>query len=119
MCNLAPRCVTNATVDSNPIEGLLYFTSHPPGAGGELVVARNSAATSVEEVDADCAEVFPFAGHLLFFDARRFPHYVRRLTSAGAMRVVAAMNYYTPSCDESQRPADLNEHLFGSVRPVD
>ena len=41
-------------VDSNPLQGLLYVTSHAPGEGGELAVAANPNAHSVKEVDADC-----------------------------------------------------------------
>jgi hypothetical protein len=100
-------------VDSNPMQGLLYVTSHMPGDGGELVVGNNSNAASVEEVDADCSTVYPVAGHLLFFDGRHSPHYVRSLNSDNAIRVVVAMNFYTPSSPESQRPSDLNHHLFG------
>ena len=29
------------------------------------------------------------------------------------MRIVAVMNYYTESCPESTRPAELNRHLYG------
>jgi len=102
-----------AHVDSNPLEGLLYVTSHPSGAGGELIVANDCNAKSVAEIEADCSTVFPMAGHLLFFDARRFPHYVRPLVDPNGTRVVVAMNYYTASCPESSRPADLTSHLFG------
>ena len=102
-------------VDSNPIEGLLYVTTHPPGAGGELVVANSPAAESVQEVDADATVVYPNAGNLVFFDARRFAHYVRPLTEADAVRIVVAMNFYTPSCSEAARPADLSTHLGGSI----
>jgi hypothetical protein len=103
-----------AHVDSNPIEGLLYVTTHVEGAGGELVVANNSSADSVAGIDADCSIVYPVSGNLVFFDARRFPHYVRALRAESDVRVVVAMNFYTPSCPESARPADLNAHLFGS-----
>jgi hypothetical protein len=99
-------------VDSNPLEGLLYVTTHPPGEGGELVVARRPQAHSVAEVDEDCDVVFPVRGHLIFFDARAHPHYVRAL-SRGGVRAVVAMNFYTADCPESNRPADLNRHLFG------
>lgn len=102
-----------AHVDSNPIEGLLYCTDHPRGTGGELVVSNNTLAQSVAEIDRDCSVVYPVAGNLVFFDARRFPHYVRPLAAPGGMRVVVAMNFYTPSCPESSRPPDLTNHLFG------
>lgn len=100
-------------VDSNPLEGLLYVTDHSDGRGGELVVGNNPCAHSVEDVDADCTLIIPTEGRLLFFDARRHPHYVRPLRDANAVRIVVAMNYYLPSWPESRRPADLNRHLFG------
>jgi hypothetical protein len=100
-------------VDSNPLEGLLYVTDHSDGRGGELVVANNTEAHSVQEVDSDCTLVIPREGRLLFFDARRHPHYVRPLQDPSAVRIVVAMNYYLPSWPESMRPPDLNRHLFG------
>ena len=102
-------------VDSNPIEGLLYATDHPPGKGGELVVANDTNAKSVEATERDCSVVFPVAGNLIFFDARRFAHYVRPMKSESDVRVVVAMNFYTPSCPESARPKDLTPHLFGTL----
>jgi hypothetical protein len=102
-----------AHVDSNPVEGLLYVTDHPAGSGGELVVAQSEQAVGVEEIDKSAARIYPVAGHLIFFDARRHAHYVRSLSSNQGIRVVAAMNFYTPSCPESARPPDLDRHLFG------
>ena len=98
-------------VDSNPLTGLLFCTDHVNG--GELVFAHDAAAASIAEVERDCSVVRPSAGHLIFFDAREYPHYVRPLTQASDMRVVAVMNYYTESCPESTRPAALNRHLYG------
>lgn len=98
-------------VDSNPLEGLLYVTSHPPGTGGELVIGNDYMAMGVDQVDADCERLHPTSGTLVFFDARKHPHYVAPLKSEDDIRVVIAMNYYTPSCSESHRPADLNRHL--------
>lgn len=98
-------------VDSNPLEGLLYVTDHPEGNGGELVVGLNKNATSVEEVDENCIRIYPKSGYLVFFDAREYPHYVTPLKSDDDVRVVVAMNFYTPSCPESSRPSDLNKHL--------
>jgi len=100
-------------VDSNPIEGLLYVTTHTPGDGGELAVSRFGRAHSRQEVDMDSCNIYPMAGHLVFLDARDYPHYVRALAAPNAVRVVAAMNYYTPSCPEEARPIDLDGHLFG------
>lgn len=102
-----------AHVDSNPIEGLLYVTSHPAGSGGELVVAQTHDAIGVAEIDSLAAFIYPVAGYLVFFDARQHAHYVRALVAADGIRIAAAMNFYTPSCPESSRPADLDRHLFG------
>lgn len=100
-------------VDSNPLTGLLFCTDHVDG--GELVFAHDAAASSIAAVERDCSVVRPSAGHLIFFDARRYPHYVRPLTHASDMRVVAVMNYYTESCPESTRPPELNRHLYGDT----
>jgi hypothetical protein len=102
-------------VDSNPVEALLYVTSHPPGRGGELVVAHSHDAQSVSDVEQSAATLYPRAGYLVFFDARHHAHFVRPLTSDEDVRVVVAMNYYTPSCSEDDRPQDLNQHLFGQT----
>lgn len=103
-----------AHVDSNPIEGLLYVTTHAPGDGGELVVANRSDAMGIDQIESDRSIIYPVSGHLLFFDARRNPHYVRALRQPGMKRVVVAMNFYTNYSTEADRPSDLNSHLFGS-----
>jgi hypothetical protein len=102
-------------VDSNPLTGLLFCTSHVNG--GELVFGHDSAAASIADVERDCSVIRPSAGHLIFFDARRYPHYARPLTRASDVRVVAVMNYYTESCPESARPPQLNRHLYGDKQP--
>jgi hypothetical protein len=99
-------------VDSNPVTGLLFFTDHPDG-GGELVVGHNPDALGVEELENNCSAIRPQAGQLIFFDGKTHPHYARRLRSAADMRVAAIMNFYTESCPEETRPAELNRHLFG------
>jgi hypothetical protein len=98
-------------VDSNPLTGLLFCTNH--AAGGELVFAHNPDAASIGAVERDCSVIRPQAGHLIFFDARRHPHYARPLITASDVRVVAVMNFYTESCPESTRPRELNQHLYG------
>jgi hypothetical protein len=100
-------------VDSNPLTGLLFFTDHGLGAGGELVVAHVREARSKADIDGSCSVIRAQAGHLIFFDGRYQPHYVRPLTSDGAVRIVAVMNYYTDACAESTRPVELNRHLYG------
>jgi hypothetical protein len=98
-------------VDSNPLTGLLFLTNH--AGGGELVVAHDTGAQGLAEIDRDCSVIRPHAGHLIFFDARRHPHYARLLTEASQTRIVAVMNFYTESCPESNRPTELNRHLYG------
>lgn len=100
-------------VDSNPLTGLLFCTDHPEGAGGELVFGHDPAAADVGAVERDCSVIRPHAGHLIFFDGRRYPHYARSLASESEVRIVAVMNFYTESCPESTRPLALNRHLFG------
>jgi hypothetical protein len=99
-------------VDSNPVTGLLFFTSHPAG-GGELVIGHDPEGVGVEELERDGTAVTPEAGQLIFFDGRTYPHYARNLVSESDVRVVAVMNFYTESCPESTRPAELNRHLYG------
>jgi hypothetical protein len=102
-----------AHVDSNPIEGLLYFTSHAPGQGGDLRVSNVGDVEGTAEIDADMTCIYPVAGHIVYFDARHHSHYVTGLAEDHDLRVVAAMNFYTPASPESSRPKDLNKHLFG------
>lgn len=98
-------------VDSNPLTGLLFCTDHQ--AGGELVVANDTAAEGISEVERNCSIIRPHAGHLILFDGRRYPHYARTLTAQSDTRIVAVMNFYTESCPESARPRELNRHLYG------
>ena len=98
-------------VDSNPLTGLLFCTDHQ--AGGELVIANDTEAEGLAGVDRDCSVIRPRAGHLIFFDARQYPHYACALTADSDTRIVAVMNFYTESCPESTRPRELNRHLYG------
>jgi hypothetical protein len=98
-------------VDSNPVTGLLFCTDHQEG--GELVFAHDTDATSIAEVEKDCSVIRPKAGHLIFCDGRRHPHYARPLAMASETRIVAVMNFYTESFPESTRPPELNRHLYG------
>jgi hypothetical protein len=100
-------------VDSNPLTGLLFCTDHGIETGGELVFAHDPDATGTDSVDRDCTVMRPHAGHLIFFDGRRSPHYARPLRSGSDTRIVAVMNFYTESYPESTRPPGLNRHLFG------
>jgi hypothetical protein len=100
-------------VDSNPLTGLLFFSDHYAGSGGELVFAHDRSAASAAEIDRACSVLRPQSGHLVFFDGREHPHYARPLTGGSGIRIVAVMNYYTSSFPESTRPPELNRHLYG------
>jgi hypothetical protein len=100
-----------AHVDSNPLEGLLYVTSHPEGSGGELVVAKAPDTQGIDSILRNSVKIFPKSGHLVFFDARQHPHFVTPLKNPTDIRIVVAMNYYTSSCPETARPVDLDRHL--------
>ena len=91
--------------------GLQQRTDHE--AGGELIVAHDVAAEGLAAVERSCSVIRPYAGQLIFFDARRHPHYARVLTAESDTRIVAVMNFYTESCPESTRPRELNSHLYG------
>ena len=98
-------------VDSNPLEGLLYVTTHSPGSGGELVVSKRGDIFGVDKVEEAAARIYPVSGNLVFFDARHNSHYVTALQNEESMRIAVTMNFYTPSCSEADRPDDLNRHL--------
>jgi hypothetical protein len=98
-------------VDSNPVQGMLYVTAHDAASGGQLIVANCETADSVTSVLENCARIDPRRGLLVFFDARRHSHFVSALTRPDGVRVAAAMNFYTQTCPEARRPADLSRHL--------
>jgi hypothetical protein len=100
-------------VDSNPLTGLLFCTDQGPGAGGEMVIAHRHEARSQADIDRSCSVIRSQAGHLIFFDGRHHPHYVRPLAFDEDIRVVVVMNYYLSSFPESTRPPELNRHLYG------
>lgn len=100
-------------VDSNPLTGLLFCTDH--FAGGELVFAHDKDARSELEIERSRSALRAQSGHLIFFDGRDHPHYVRPLASPDDLRIVAVMNYYTRSFPESTRPRGLNQHLYGDA----
>ena len=108
-----PRMRFECHVDSNPLTGLLFCADQVPGAGGELVFGHDKTARSVADIERSCSVLRPQAGHLIFFDGREYPHYVRPLRADDDVRVVAFMNYYTDECPESTRPPELNRHLYG------
>ena len=82
------------------------------------LITEGSVARNVAGVDADRAVIYPRRGQLYFFDARAHAHYVEPMRT-DALRAVLTMNYYSPSCPETARPAGLDEQLFtpGGTRP--
>jgi hypothetical protein len=99
-------------VDSNPLQGLLYVTTHDYGDGGELVISNNEKSKGINEISQDCQIIYPKKGDIVFFDARKNPHYVESLKSEAGIRIAITMNFYTLNSPEKDRPKDLNEHLF-------
>lgn len=99
-------------IDSNPLQGVFYATSHDEKDGGELVVSNNPNALGIDEIDLDCKVIYPKKGFLYLFNAYYNPHYVRPLKSSNGCRVSCPMNFYTDSSPESDRPMDLSKHLF-------
>ena len=102
-------------VDSNPLTGLLFCTDHGPDDGGELVFAHDAGAGSVADVDRSCSVIRAQAGHLIFFDGRNRPHYVRPLASEDDSRVVAVMNYYTDNCIPEVDPGGPNSTVTSTA----
>lgn len=98
-------------VDSSPLSVLLYVTDHPVGRGGDLVISNRGDVRGRQEVDADATRIHPVAGQLVVFDGRHHTHYVAPLKDPDGVRVAVVMPYYTPSCSEGLRPADLDHHL--------
>jgi hypothetical protein len=111
-----PRMRFECHVDSNPLTGLLFCTDHGPGHGGELIFGHDKSARSRADVERSCSVLRPQAGHLILFDGRQHPHYVRPLQADDDIRVVAVMNYYTDECPESTRPPELNRYLYGDQK---
>jgi hypothetical protein len=96
-------------VDSNPIQAVLGVSEFASEAGGESVFG----ASSIEDALTEGSYSRPIAGHIVYFDARDVPHFVKPLQAPDSLRVVAAFNYYTSDDSESGRPPDLSEHLYG------
>jgi hypothetical protein len=92
-------------VDSNPITGLLFATSHPPHEGGQLLFRPDPVARPHEDWSI---QVSPAAGTLLIFDAREAAHVVTQLEAE--LRLSVPMNYYFVGRQE--RPEDLDDYLY-------
>lgn len=98
-------------IDSNPITGLLFVNSVDSGFGGELVISTNKNACNIEQIEENPIAIRPVSGMLLLFSGQKWPHYVRPLKKEGILRSAIVMNYYNSSCQEYDRPHDLDHHL--------
>lgn len=87
-------------VDSNPLTGILYVTTHKQGEGGELVF----------KVGEEMQQVFPTSGTFILFDAREIPHTVLPLQT-DAFRISVPMNFYFKN-QEQVRPPDLDSYIY-------
>jgi len=100
-------------VDTNPLTGLLFVTSHPSGDGGELVFRPDPVACPGEDWEF---VVTPRAGDLLLFDGRRAAHTVYPVRGTRD-RITVPMNFYLAGSGLS-RPDDLDAYLYGEpTRP--
>jgi 2OG-Fe(II) oxygenase superfamily len=89
-------------VDTNPLTGLLFVTTHEESDGGGLVFHGQY----------DSCRCSPVSGHLLLFDARQAPHEVERLRTAD-IRISVPMNYFTADALAARSPG-LDEYLYGA-----
>jgi 2OG-Fe(II) oxygenase superfamily len=88
-------------VDSNPLTGILYVTSHLSSEdGGELLFKRGDEQIAVH----------PKSGTFIAFDAREIPHTVLPLKKEG-VRISIPMNYYD-SPERQDRPSDIDSYLY-------
>ena len=92
-------------VDSNPYTGLLFATTMPLWAGGELEFLVPSDGPSL---------VRPVAGRFLVFDGTQAPHTIRPIRGK-FQRVSVPMNFYRAG-KRQDRPTDLDSYVFGTSR---
>ncbi|MFD3425314.1 2OG-Fe(II) oxygenase [Nocardia fluminea] len=89
-------------VDSNPVTGLLFLSSHLHSEGGML---------EFKSADGHLFSIEPLAGALAVFDARTCPHRVTAPTNS--LRISAPMNYFGLG-EYRNRPDDLDNVLYGN-----
>lgn len=87
-------------VDSNPLTGILYATTHNQGDGGELIF----------DVNGDVQILYPSKGLFILFDAREIPHTVMPL-KVNTFRISVPMNFYFEN-EEQKRPSDLDSYIY-------
>lgn len=87
-------------VDSNPLTGVLFVTTHKKNDGGELVF----------KLPTETLTVYPKSGTLILFDAREIPHTVLPLQKEG-IRVSVPLNFYNRGQVQT-RPDDLDSYIY-------
>ena len=79
------------------------MTDHPRGTGGEPGGGQRRGRSLGRRGGPRSPVLYPAAKASAFFDARRFPHYVRAMAELG-LRVAVAMNFYTDECPGGDLP---------------
>jgi hypothetical protein len=100
--------------DANPYTALLYLSTTPPSAGGELELYPNLGPqnTSPQDLAARQKVVLPTrAGTLVLMDGSTTYHHVAPVTEE-CDRVSVPMVY--PPFREELRPPELDDYLYGS-----
>jgi 2OG-Fe(II) oxygenase superfamily len=87
-------------VDSNPLTGILFVTTHGEKDGGELIF----------QLKNEIVTVYPQEGMFILFDAREIPHTVNPLKK-NSVRVSIPMNYYIKG-EAQERPIDLDKYIY-------
>lgn len=87
-------------VDSNPLTGVLFVTTHNESDGGELVF----------KLPNETITVYPKSGTLILFDARQIPHTVLPLQKDG-IRISVPLNFYNRGYAQI-RPDDLDSYIY-------
>lgn len=87
-------------VDSNPLTGVFFVTTHNIGDGGELIF----------KLPNETLTIYPKSGTLILFDAREIPHTVLPLKKDN-YRISVPLNYYNKG-EEQKRPDDLDSYIY-------
>jgi hypothetical protein len=87
-------------VDSNPLTGVLFVTTHNENDGGKLIF----------KLPNETITVYPKSGTLILFDARNIPHTVLPLQKED-IRISIPLNYYIKGQPQT-RPVDLDEYIY-------
>lgn len=87
-------------VDSNPLTGVLFVTTHNEGDGGELIF----------RLPTETITVYPKSGTLILFDARKIPHTVLPLQK-DTIRISVPLNFYNQG-QLQIRPDDLDTYIY-------